>query len=466
MEFVREPSQQGVDRRAGVDRDPAAWLRFRTCEVSLHRWWRRAIFGLLVLGGMVFLGGEAVRSAYVALLSESLVEAKLRTAIALDPANAELYHRLGIVLCTSLGDARQAEGLSDLKRATQLNPYLATYWMDLAWVCEMAGETPCAIQGVANAVKLGPNVPQYRWVAANTYLRLGRTDAAAAEFRRLLELDPSYAPATFHLCLGTLQNPQFIEREILPVAKDPGLKLAFLEFLSTNALLDQAHQVWQSIVDTRVRFAASRAMPYIENLLQAGRVDQAHDAWRDLEYLGVIPKPAADEANNMVFNGDFKHVPLNAGFDWRNPVAPYLALDFSDTTSQSGKLCLRVDFTVSRNEEYMPLYQLVAVAPRHSYLLTASVRSQDITSDSGPRLQVADAYRPQPAMAMSESTVGVTPWHQIKLPFCTGPDTRLVRVALFRARGRTFPTEITGSFWLDNVAVVPDDSNTCKSPGL
>ena len=130
-------------------------------------------------------------------------------------------------------------------------------------------------------------------------------------------------------------------------------------------------------------------------------------------------------------------------------------------------VCLRIEFTVSRNEEYMPLYQLVPVAPNQAYLLTAYVRSQDITSDSGPRLQVLDPFHSNGPNVMSETTVGTTPWHQISLKFCTGPDTKLVQLSVIRVRGRTFPTEITGSFWLDTVVLKPLGSGgegACAAP--
>ena len=119
----------------------------------------------------------------------------------------------------------------------------------------------------------------------------------------------------------------------------------------------------------------------------------------------------------------------------------------------TGKHCLRIDFTVSRNEEYMPVYQFVPVVSNQAYLLTAYVRSQDITSDSGPRLQVLGKVPPRGPNGVSETTVGTTPWHPISLKFCTGPDTKLVELSVIRVRGRTFPTEITGSFWLDNVVL-------------
>ena len=273
------------------------------------------------------------------------------------------------------------------------------------------------------------------------------------EFRRLLELDPTYGPATFHLCLGSLGDPQLILQRVLPPGKDPRLKLAYLNFLSTNELADQAHQVWVQAVATGTPFPLQLATPYIDNLLELGRVKDAQSAWRDLETLGVVANPATSEDDNLVFNGDFEQMPLGAGFDWRNRPGPYIALDFSDPVAHSRKLCLRIEFTVSRNEAYMPLYQLVPVAPNQAYVLTAYVRSQDITSDSGPRLQVLDTVHYRGPNVMSETTVGTTPWHQVSLKFCTAPDTQLVQISVTRLRGRTFPTEITGSFWLDTVAL-------------
>jgi hypothetical protein len=434
-----------------------SWLGLRTYEIALQPRWHGVLYCLVVLGIVALMGGEAFRTAYIAWLSDSLSEPKLRQAIADDPANPDLYHRLGMVLCGSLGEANQAEGLKYLKRATELNPRVPVYWSDLAWVCEMAGDTGCAIRAVENSAKLSPNTPKYHWIAANALLRLGQTDSALAEFRELLKLDPTYGPATFHLCLASLQDPQLIEDKVLPGGKDPSLRLAYLDFLSTNALLDRAGNLWRSIVDSGSSFPASSAMSYIENLLQAGRADDAWAAWRDLEVKGMIPA-LGQGIDNLVFNGDFERKPLNAGFDWRNQGAPYIALDFADTVAHSGKHCLRVDFTVSRNEDYLLLYQLIKVIPGRTYVLTAYVRSLDITSDSGPRLQAMDPLHPQRPAVESETTVGTTPWHPITLRFCSEPDEKLVRLALVRPRGRTFPTEITGSFWLDSVVLKVRDS--------
>jgi Tfp pilus assembly protein PilF len=411
------------------------------------------VFCLAVGVGSAFLGGEALRAAFVAMLGESVEVGALRKAVALDPDNPELHHRLGMVLCDSLGEADRTGGVKHLRRATELNPYVARYWADLGWVCELAGDTAGATQGVGRAIKLSPMTPQLHWVAANTYLRAGQTEAAMAEFRRLLELDPTYGPATFHVCMGSLDDPHLILEEVLPAGKNPGLKLAYLKFLSTNELADLAGPVWAQTVKTGTPFPAPLARPYIEYLLEFGRVEEAQGAWRDLEKLGVIPTTVGGEGGNIVYNGDFEQTPLDMGFDWRDRAGPYIAIDFSDEAAHTGKHCLRIDFAVSRNEEYLPVYQLVPVSPNQAYELTAYVRSQDITSDSGPRLQVQDTVHSHGPNVLSEATLGTIPWHQTTLRFCTGPDTNLVQLSVIRERGRTFPTEITGSFWLDTVVM-------------
>jgi tetratricopeptide (TPR) repeat protein len=422
---------------------------------------------LSVVLGVVFIGAAVLRAAYIDFLAESTDQRTLEKALALEPPSPEIHHRLGIILTDSLTEVDRAEGLKQLRRATELNPYQARYWSDLAWVCELGDDMICATHAVKQAVTLSPMTPQLHWVAGNTLLRAGQNDAALAEFHRLLELDPAYAPATFHLCLGSLGNPQLILQKVVPKGNGPEIKLEYLNFLTTNELGDQAQQVWQQVVADGTRFPLSAATPYIDHLLEIGQVDEARSAWGDLEKLGVVRAPETDNKSNLVFNGNFEQIPLNTGFDWRYSAGQNIALDFSDPTPQSGKSCLRIEFPVSRNDQFVPVFQYVPVAQNQAYLLSAFVRSQDITSDSGPRLLVQDPAHASVPNVVSETTVGSTPWHQIRLSFCTGAVTKLVQISVVRIRGRTFPTEISGSFWLDSVVLKstgPASTGACSSP--
>jgi hypothetical protein len=194
-------------------------------------------------------------------------------------------------------------------------------------------------------------------------------------------------------------------------------------------------------------------VPYLERLIALGRIEEAVNVWQDLERLGIVKTFEAKEKGNLVFNGDFEQPPLDAGFDWRAGPTTYLAVDFSAPGAYHGACCLRVDFLVSRNDEYEPLYQIVPVLPHHAYTLEAFVRSEDITSDTGPCLRVSDTQSGGFPDAISETTVGTTPWHPVRLSFLTGPQTRAVRLSFWRPRSRVFPTEISGTAWLDAVSL-------------
>jgi hypothetical protein len=327
-------------------------------------------------------------------------------------------------------------------------------------------------------------VPSYHWLAAQSSLRTNQPDRALAEFRRLLELDPTYAAATWS-SLQTVQKPDPIFQKVLADSADVRLKVGYVDFLSAQGDNDDAYRIWKRAVANPRPFPFSSAAPYLERLIALGRIEEAVNVWQDLERLGIVkrseanevapgfsPAPAAlkggatspeteglpDEKDNLIFNGDFEQSPLNAGFDWRAGPRTYLAVDFSAPGAYHGAHCLRVDFTVSRNDEYEPAYQIVPVLPHHAYTLQAYVRSEDITSDTGPCLRVSDTQPAGFPDAISETTVGTTPWHPLRLSFSTGPQTRAVRLSFWRPRSRVFPTEISGTSWLDAVSLHGTDS--------
>ncbi len=233
--MTQQPSNRnqgaGAEASYGSPSKPA-----RMFEISLKSSGRRWIFILTVIGVALVVGESAVRAAYVSILGESSEPATLKRAIALEPSNAEYHHRLGMSLFDLASEGDRTEGLKQLHLATELDPYTARYWSDLAWVCEFSGDTDCVVKSDLQAVKLSPMMPQVRWVAANSLLRTGQAEAAMEQFRRLLELDPAYAPQTFHLCLGSLGNPQLILAKVVPASKDPALKLAYLNTLSRSEM--------------------------------------------------------------------------------------------------------------------------------------------------------------------------------------------------------------------------------------
>jgi len=433
-------------------------LRLTRSEFSLRAYPRAILFVLVASGASLFLALEA---SWLGITSSFETPRVGRWLLALDTDDPRLQHRLG----EAYKHADATECLRHLRRATQLSPASRLYWEDLESACESRNDTPCADQAAERLVQLCPMVPAYRWLMGDSLLRRNQLDLALAHFRRLLQLDPTYATATWGSLLPVLK-PETIFQKILADNPNAQLKVDYIDFLSDQGDADTAYRIWRLVAADPRPFPFSTAAPYLERLLDLGRIEAAERVWQDLESLGIVKRLETKEEGNLVFNGDFEQAPLNAGFDWRTGSTTYLAIDFSAPGAYHGAHCLRVDFTVSRNDEYEPVYQIVPVLPHHTYRLEAFVRSQDIASDTGPCLRIRDIQPGGFPDAVSNTTVGTTPWHAVRFAFSTGPQTRAVRLSFWRPRSRVFPTEISGTCWLDAVSLRGMDSaSVSNTPG-
>ena len=427
-------------------------------DISLHGRWRSLVFLLAVVCASLLCAAE---TSLMGLVFSFDTREMGRRLLALDSGDAWLHYRCAQVY-TSL---EPAEGVHELRRATQLSPESRLYWSVLASACESLGDTGCAAQAWDRLLLVCPMVPLYHWHAAQSCLRSHQLDESLAQFRRLLEQDPQYASGAWSLLL-TVLDPDSVFQKVLADSPSSEIKVGYADFLGAEENDDAAFRIWNRVVATPSIFPFSVAQPYLERLIDRGRIEEAVKVWRDLERLAIVHRPESDENDNLIFNGDFEQFPLNAGFDWHwLDRLTYLALDFSAPGAYRGAHCLRIDFTVSRNEEYEPVYQIVPVLPGHTYRLEAYTRSEDITSDTGPSLRVSDTQQPSFRDAVRETTVGTTPWHPVRAYFSTGSRTRAVRLSVWRPRGRVFPTEISGSFWLDAIKLEVVDPEEGKGKG-
>jgi tetratricopeptide (TPR) repeat protein len=422
-------------------------------ELSLKSRRRSGLF--LSLAALAWLAGsaEAVKIAAATALGKSAEVSSVQRALALDPDNAALHDLLGQLDANSVEASDLVAGVAQERRATALNPYKADYWVNLGSACESVGDQSCADQAYQRALDLSPMVPMVWWEAGNHYLRAGQVQSALPCFHRLLELSPDYAAPAFALTLRAYRDPMMILDKVVGNERDPRRELAFADFMSANDQFDAARQAWTRIARGGAPFPFAAAQPYLERLLARGRYEEAQAIWSNLQERGVIAKPYDSDPGNLVFNGGFEQAPLDAGFDWRAQPSAFVSVDFADASSFEGAHCLRVDFPVGQNDEFAPVYQIIPVVPHQAYTLAAYVRSRDITSDSGPRLRVADPACPSCLDAWTDNTLGSTAWHAVTLRFSTGPQTQVVRISVWRPRSRSFPMEISGSFWLDQVSV-------------
>lgn len=401
----------------------------------------------------LLLAAESLRIALATRIGKSNSVTQMKKAVSLDPANPGLHFRLGTAEIYDLGNPDTADGMGQLRRATELSPHETRYWTALASACEFEGDRGCADGAIAKTLSLSPMTPGVHWEAANYYLWANEQSQALSQFQRLLELDPHYAEAAFRVTLEATGSPEVVYNRVLPPDASPKLKLAYINFLATHGHRHSAFHVWKEVVVSRPQFKFPTVNPYLDHLIGSRQYQTAATVWRDLEQRGVLGQTAEHDPNNLVFNGGFERVPLDAGFDWRYRQEPYVSVDFRARQAYAGKYCLRLNFSDVENHQDEPVYQLVPVVANQEYQLTAYIRSANIDSHSCPRLRVVDPACPTCVSVTSSPVKGTTPWHKVVLNFQTGPQTHLVRLSVWRPRSLDYPTAILGTLWLDQVSI-------------
>ena len=301
--------------------------------------------------------------------------------------------------------------------------------------------------------------PSVQWTTGNHYLLTNRAEKAFPYFRRLLDMDPAYLEATIRVCLRATRDPQEIYTGVIPQGKDASGRFAFLMFLSSSSDYENAMRIWGQMISGPDRSPElSMVTPFLDFLIDHNQIQDATLVWSDLEHAGVIPPPQPSETGDLLHDGGFEAPPLNSGFDWRTSDSPDLDIDFSDSSPYKGAKCLRVKFVVGRNADYDLVNQVVLVKPNTRYQLTAYVRSDNLTSASGPRLRVLEMGCDSCTVRTSDPTVGSTEWHPVEVAFTTQAQTQAVKISFWRPQDQLSHADITGTVWLDEVSLRAEQS--------
>src|SRR6266567_6520476 len=124
-------------------------------------------------------------------------ETHLLLAARLDPGNAEYRYSMGRF--ELLANQSPQNALPWLRAATELNPNLARYWLDLAITHQLLGNDDSEVKALQRGLAAEPHSSSIAWQAANLYLAQGSTDAALRQYRIVMENDPSLTPQAINI---------------------------------------------------------------------------------------------------------------------------------------------------------------------------------------------------------------------------------------------------------------------------
>lgn len=404
---------------------------------------RRLLLLAICIGGLATYDWFVIRLYRAQRLADRSDRISIEKAAILEPRNAT-YHDL---LCRSMiFVSRESErAINECRKASELNPYSSSIWLDLAQAYFSAGNNRLTEDATHKALLVDPTTPDTAWSAANFFLIQGDSSEALKQFAIVLREEPTLSTPVLNICWQSFHDINRIQ-SILP--PNPEVYLDFIKLLLSTGDLEPARQIWSALIQLKTPFDYHQALFYIDTLLKTRSVDSANDAWKQLSSKSKVLQ-AYSRPRDLVMNGSFSQEILDSGFDWRYIPRPQIVVTLDGAAFHSGNRSLMLKYKQSGSDA--GIFQYIAVEPSTRYRLSAWVKSEDLETANGPSLTLSDAYD-NTIYGSTEETIGTTPWHRVETTLQTGPETKLLILALLRRPGET---RIQGKLWLDDIKLEP-----------
>jgi hypothetical protein len=372
----------------------------------------------------------------------------IQTAMRWDRANPEYHDALGNLMRLYSNGGNSNEIVQLYQSATRLSPHDARYWADLGAGYDWAGRSDDALHAFQHARKLFPNSTEINWRVANFYVRAGKIPEALDSLRIVLLGDSTAARRVFTLATNATHDREAI-LEMLP--HQAPVFFDYLNFRIEKGDIAGAEEVWARILQLNLPFDLRNAFPYFDALIQHRELRQLTETWAALaERFPAQIRPRVS-SSDLVTNGGFEFDILNGGFDWRVTPTEGAVVSLDSVGAFEGSRALRIAFDGSRNTDYGQVFQYVPAEANTRYRFSSHIRVQGITTDSGPRLQVCDAYNMGHLLLSTENLVGTTGWSEQHAEFSTPADARLLLVRVVRPASNKLDNQIGGAVWIDSV---------------
>ena len=377
---------------------------------------------------------------------------QLKLAARLVPSNSDYQQFLGRYYLYTIEAMDLAKSEAHFRKATKLNPNEPKLWLQLASSLEYQGKFDVAEQFYLRAANLAPVNPIVAWSAGQFFLRQEKFDAALTHFRVVLLGTNSYNRALFETAWKALGDPNKILKDLIP--SNQKTEIAYLNYLSEERRFGAAKKVWKRVISHPDSFELRHAGPYINQLLVAGMGVRAHETWTEL--LENQPKPYYPSGGeNLIVNGNFEEKPLGFGFDWREGRINGAVMEYDRNVFRSPGHSALIRFQGKNNVHYQHFFQWVKVKPLKRYRFQASMRTENITTDSGPLFEIVDPFNLSQLHQVSDDLVGTWGWQTVTMDFRTGPRTKIIQLKVVRLPTRKLDNLVSGKVWIDDVSITP-----------
>jgi tetratricopeptide (TPR) repeat protein len=381
--------------------------------------------------------------------------AKMERAATLLPGNAEIWDRLGRYYLFNFDAPSISTAIADFQKALQVDPLSEDYWIDLANAYDASGDDSAAQQAYEHARSVYPTSTLIDWNYGNFLLREGRTDEAFTEIHRAVVGTPALLPlAMSRVWRSTGDVSQLLDR-IVPADTDS--YLTALNFFSSIRQIQPGIIVFDRLIALKQPLPIEKTFEFFEELIRENDGPDARRLWNDT--VAAVSEPQLEESGESVLSdGSFQVSFPNGGLGWRWAPEMGTSIDFDPSTPNGKGRSVRLDFSGGANTDVNEPAQYVVVEPSRTYRFHASMRTDQITTDSGMAFFIFDADQNGLNYRTTNMT-GTHGWTNVDLDVTTGSQTHFLCIQLSRRPSTFFDNKLGGSVWIADVSLIPNQTD-------
>jgi hypothetical protein len=331
------------------------------------------------------------------------------------------------------GEMAEAEEL--FKRALVHNSLFIPAWLGLAELQNDRGKQAESRAILDYVDPLSAGINRWRWEKALLTYQLGRYDSLSEDLAWIIEKIPGKSQDALKMAFSVWPEPT----ELLSRIGRQNI-LQLFSYASRTKKVDTALAYWPQIEVMGVEAHRQEVLAFLDSLIQDGRLAEAVPIWR--RYFN---------GESLLYNGNFGQEPSNTAFDWRVGKPKGSTWRIETSGGRDGQ-AMRLHFSGTENIRYSHLSQIVPLAPGKKYLLNGQIKTDRLTTDQRPFLEVAGFQCTMPqarTRVMAESQ----PWTAFSLTFDVPEGCRAVQVRVRREPSDRLDNLLAGDLWLKDMAI-------------
>ncbi len=412
-------------------------------------------FGLLFFVCLlaILLTYFGVRNARAAHYQELDNRAGYERAVQLEPGDSRNWYLLGRSYLYDLEQPDTQRAIDSLRRAVALDPNSAEALVDLANAYDSEGDNKKAGETFLAAKRVYPLSADVCWSYGNFLLRQGQQAEAFREIHKAVELEPKRASEGFSVAMRVQPDANMLLDQAVPASA--AVYLPILHSLSSEGNLDTARLVWNRLIALNQKVPLGEMVPFLDELIHQRRVSEAEQLWPQAISIMRNPPPS-DPEGSILWDGGFESGYAGGGFAWHYvPATRDVQISIDRAEKHSGERSLRILFNGRQNLHFEDACHAIVPTSKQRYLLSAWIRTQQLTSSEGVRLQIFVFTPTTNQSVTSEEVHGTQGWKQIQLEWTAPEGASFGSVCVERNMSDQHGANIEGAAWIDDVALVP-----------